>query len=57
MTHDQYKKEREKSGTQEFVSKLLGVHRTTIARRETQKMDITVEAELAIKGLAQGKAK
>lgn len=55
MTHsaEDYKRERKKRGTQSEVSELLGVHRITIARRETgaPNSPITHEAWLALLSL------
>jgi DNA-binding XRE family transcriptional regulator len=51
MTPEDYKKEREARGSQETVARALGVHRVTIAKRETGKQAITREAWLALLSL------
>lgn len=53
VTPIQYKREREKRGTQQRVAGLLGVHQVTIARRETGAMPITREAWLALLSLPE----
>ncbi len=50
MTSKQYAAERRKRGTQEEVAKLLGVDRTTIAKRETGGV-INEEAKRALLSL------
>lgn len=55
MSPAEYKTEREKRGTQEEVAALLGVSRTTIARRETDALPISVEAERALLSLRKKK--
>ncbi len=51
MSPPEYKAERKKRGTQVAVGKLLDVHWVTMARRESGKMKISKEMELAIKSL------
>lgn len=55
MTGTEYKRRREKLGTQQDVSDRLGVSRVTVARRETGKMPITTEAALALVSLVGGR--
>ena len=55
MSPADYKREREARGTQESVAALLGVDRTTLARRETGALPITREAELALLALSKTK--
>lgn len=43
-----YKRERELRGTQDQVAELLGVHKVTVAKRETGGQVITREAWLAL---------
>lgn len=51
VTPHQYKRAREVRGTQVAVSRMLGVHQVTIARRETGALPITREAALALAAL------
>lgn len=51
MTAQAYKSVRESIGTQKKVSSLLGVHRVTLARRETGALPVTREAALAMRSL------
>lgn len=55
VTPDQYKRLREKLGTQEEVAAKLGIARTTIARREVGIVPLTREAELALRALVKPK--
>lgn len=55
MSAADYKREREARGTQESVAALLGVDRTTLARRETGALPVTREAELALLALPKTK--
>lgn len=55
VTPDQYKRLREKLGTQEAVAAKLGIARTTIARREVGIVPLTREAELALRALVKPK--
>ena len=48
MTKETYKIEREKRGTLKDVAALLGVHWTTVARRESGAIELTNEAALAL---------
>lgn len=57
MTPAEYKAERKKRGSQEKVAALLGVARSTVERRESDKMEITHEAALAIRSLRIPKQK
>lgn len=52
MTADQYRALRRRIGTQKHVAHLLGIHRVTIAKRETSALPIEPEAALAIRALA-----
>ncbi len=51
MTRDQYKSERQRRGTQQGVAALLGVDYRTIQRRESGDIEITREAELALRAI------
>lgn len=51
MNSEAYRAERKLRGTQVEVAEKLGVHQVTIARRETNEMPITREAELALLSL------
>lgn len=51
MTAAEYKCERKLRGTQAEVAAMLEVSRVTVARRETDAMLITREAELALLAL------
>jgi len=57
MTPEKYKAERAKRGTQESVAARLGVHRVTLAKRESGADDapITREAWLALLSLPKTK--
>ena len=48
MTAEKYKAARQARGTQQSVADFLGVHRVTIAKRESGEIPITREAWLAI---------
>lgn len=52
MTPIDYRTIRESIGTQSAVSAALGVHRVTIAKRESGDMPITPEAALALEALS-----
>lgn len=51
MSPNQYKIERQQRGTLKGVAALLGVHWTTLARRESGAIEITTEAALALRSL------
>jgi hypothetical protein len=51
VTPAQYRKERQRRGTQTQVAKLLGVHWMTISRRERGELPINREAGLALLAL------
>ena len=51
MTPESYKTERQKRGTLKGVAALLGVHWTTVARRESGAIELTNEAALALQSL------
>jgi DNA-binding XRE family transcriptional regulator len=53
MSPRDYKRQREALGSQESVARALGVHRVTIAKRETGKQVITREAWLALLSLTR----
>jgi DNA-binding transcriptional regulator YdaS (Cro superfamily) len=53
MNPAEYKSTRETVGTQQQVVDLLGVSRSTIARRESPAGRITEEAAIAIRELAR----
>lgn len=54
MTGAQYKNERKKRGlTQSALAALVGVRQSTISDRESEKCEVTKEAEMAIKSLPQ----
>ena len=54
MNPADYKREREARGSQAAVARALGVHRVTIANRETGRQIITREAWLALLSLTPG---
>jgi hypothetical protein len=51
MTPADYKTERQKRGTLKGVAALLGVHWTTVARRESGAIEFSNEAVLALQSL------
>ena len=51
MSAENYKNECEKRGTLKGVAALLGVHWTTVARRESGAIELTTEAVLALRSL------
>jgi DNA-binding transcriptional regulator YdaS (Cro superfamily) len=55
MTPEQYAAIRQVHGSQRAVALRLGVSHITLARRETGKLPISREAELAIKSLPKKK--
>ena len=55
MSPEKYKAERKARGTQQAVADLLDVHRVTIAKRESGKIPVTLEAWLAILCLPKSK--
>ena len=57
MTKETYKIERQKRGTLKDVAALLGVHWTTVARRESGAIEITNEAALALLSLPESPRK
>ena len=54
MTKEKYAEMRKQMGTQEEAAEVLGVTRTTIAKRESGAWGISVEAGMAMKGAALG---
>lgn len=54
MTPEQYRKMRERIGTQAEAAELLGVHPQTMSDRERGVERITTEASHAIRWVAQG---
>src|SRR5690606_3997426 len=48
MTAADYKSERQKRGTLKEVAALLGIHWTTLARRESGVIELTTEMALAM---------
>ena len=57
MTSDNYKTERQRRGTLKGVAALLGIHWTTLARRESGVIELTTEMALAIRSLPLRKPK
>jgi len=55
MNKEKYTKLRQQLGTQAYVASLVGVCRTTIAKRESGAWKITPEASLALQAVADGK--
>lgn len=53
MDNGTYKAERQKRGTLKGVAALLGVHWTTVARRESGAIELTNEAVLALLSLPE----
>lgn len=51
MTHTQYKKLRERKGTQSAVAKLLGVSVVTLSNRENGHWKVSAEAAAALESL------
>jgi hypothetical protein len=51
MTASEYRSIRQSIGSQAEVAKLLGVAKSTVARRETSALPITMEAALSIRRL------
>jgi len=51
MSPAEYKSERQRRGTLKSVAAQLGVHWTTLARRESAAIEITIEAGLALRSL------
>lgn len=51
MTGGEYRELRKRLGTQAQVAAALGIARSTVARREAGRLRISIEAEMAIKGL------
>ena len=54
MKKETYIKLRKSLGTQKEAANILGVSRTTIAKRESGAWGISVEAGMAMKGAALG---
>lgn len=52
-----YKTERQRRGTLKSVAALLGIHWTTLARRESGVIELTTEMTLAIRSLPLRKPK
>jgi hypothetical protein len=57
MNHADYKAERQRRGTLKGVAALLGIHWTTLARRESGVIELTTEMALAIRSLPLRKPK
>ena len=57
MTFADYKTERQRRGTLKGVAALLGIHWTTLARRESGVIELTTEMALAIRSLPLRKPK
>jgi len=57
MTSAEYKTERQLRGTLKGVSALLGIHWTTLARRESGVIELTTEMALALCSLPLRKPK
>lgn len=57
MTPESYKTERQRRGTLKGVAALLGIHWTTLARRESGVIALTTEIWLALHSLPLRKTK
>jgi hypothetical protein len=57
MTPADYKAERQRRGTLKGVAALLGIHWTTLARREAGVIELTTEMALAMRSLPLRKPK
>lgn len=57
MTAADYKSKRQQRGTLKSVAALLGIHWTTLARRESGVIEVTTEMALAIRSLPLRKTK
>lgn len=57
MTPSDYKSERQRRGTLKGVAALLGIHWTTLARRESGVIELTTEMALAMRSLPLRKTK
>ena len=57
MSPADYKIERQRRGTLKGVAALLGIHWTTLARRESGVIELTTEMALAIRSLPPRKPK
>ena len=57
MTFAYYKTERQRRGTLKVVAALLGIHWTTLARRESGAIKLTTEMALAMRSLPLRKPK
>lgn len=53
MTPSQYRRLRVRVGSQRIVAKMLGVHPTTISKRERGELPIDTEAERALRDVAR----
>ena len=51
MTTSEYKSARKRIGTQSEVASMLGIHRVTVAKRESGALKITNESALALLAL------
>jgi DNA-binding XRE family transcriptional regulator len=51
MTAEEYRRVREKIGSQSYVAERLGLNKMTISNRERGRYDVSKEAELAISHL------
>lgn len=52
-TRETYRATRRKLGTQADVAALLGIHRTTLAKRESALEPISTEAALAMRAISR----
>jgi hypothetical protein len=57
VTAADYKTERQRRGTLKWVAALLGIHWTTLARRESGVIELTTEMGLALCSLPLRKTK
>jgi hypothetical protein len=57
MSPADYKIERQRRGTLKVVAALLGIHWTTLARRESGVIELTTEMAMAIRSLPLRKPK
>jgi len=57
MTPADYKIERQRRGTLKGAAALLGIHWTTLARRESGVIELTIEMALAMRSLPLRKTK
>lgn len=57
VTAEKFKSERQRRGTLKGVAALLGIHWTTLARRESGVIELTTEMALAMRSLPLRKPK